>query len=88
MCPQYGDHSDFFGPAALAQVARLNASAVGQWQKTDRLALVMAPGGIADCGKAQNCVEVCPVGVPLVDGLQRLAGSATREMLLGWLLGR
>ncbi|MBN1608846.1 MAG: 4Fe-4S dicluster domain-containing protein [Polyangiaceae bacterium] len=88
VCPQYGEHSDFLGPAALAQVTRLNETAVGQWQKTDRLALVMAPGGIADCGKAQNCVEVCPVGVPVVDGLQRLAGATTREMLLGWLLGR
>jgi succinate dehydrogenase / fumarate reductase iron-sulfur subunit len=88
VCPQYGGHSDFLGPAPLAQVTRLNETAVGQWQKTDRLALVMAPGGIADCGKAQNCVEVCPVGVPVVDGLQRLAGAATREMLFGWLLGR
>jgi succinate dehydrogenase / fumarate reductase, iron-sulfur subunit len=88
VCPQYGEHSDFLGPAALAQVARLNETAVGQWQKTERLALVMAPGGIADCGKAQNCVEVCPVAVPVVDGLQRLAGATTREMLLGWLLGR
>jgi succinate dehydrogenase / fumarate reductase iron-sulfur subunit len=88
VCPQYGEHSDFLGPAALAQVARLNETAVGHWQEADRLALVMAPGGIADCGKAQNCVEVCPVGVPVVDGLQRLAGATTREMLLGWLLGR
>lgn len=86
-CPQYGEHSDYLGPAALAQVARLNETQAGQWQRDDRLALVMAPGGIADCGKAQNCVEVCPVEVPVVDGLQQLARATTREMLLGWLLG-
>jgi succinate dehydrogenase / fumarate reductase, iron-sulfur subunit len=87
-CPQYGDHSDYLGPAPLAQVARLNETAVGRLQQADRLALVMAPGGIADCGKAQNCVEICPVGVPVVDGLQQLARTTTREMLFGWLLGR
>ena len=29
----------------------------------------MGDGGVADCGKAQNCVEVCPKEIPLVDSI-------------------
>ena len=29
----------------------------------------MGEGGVADCGKAQNCVEVCPKEIPLVDSI-------------------
>jgi succinate dehydrogenase / fumarate reductase iron-sulfur subunit len=87
VCPQYGDHTDFLGPAALSEVQRLNETPMGQLQRKDRLALAMTAGGIAECGKALSCVEVCPVGVPLADALQSLARDTTREALFGWLLG-
>jgi succinate dehydrogenase / fumarate reductase iron-sulfur subunit len=85
-CPQYGDHTDFLGPAALSEAQRLNETPIGRLQRKDRLALATMPGGIAECGKALTCVEVCPARVPLVDALQSLARDTTREAL-GWLLG-
>ena len=88
VCPEYGHHSDYLGPAALSQAQRLNETPVGRFTRADRLSMAMAPGGIAECGKALACVEACPVGVPLVDALQSLARETTREMLAGWLLGR
>jgi succinate dehydrogenase / fumarate reductase, iron-sulfur subunit len=86
-CPQYGEHSDFVGAAALGEVYRLNAHPVGALQRGDRLAAVMGPGGVADCGHAENCVEVCPVGIPLLDAIQRVARASSRVLIADWLLG-
>ena len=84
-CPQWSEKRDFVGAAALAQVRRLNSNPVGGLGQRERLERVMGPGGVADCGKAQNCVEVCPMQIPLVDGIQGVAREATKRFLLGWL---
>jgi succinate dehydrogenase / fumarate reductase iron-sulfur subunit len=84
-CPQWSEKRDFVGAAALAQVRRLNLNPVGGLERTERLERVMGPGGVADCGKAQNCVEVCPMQIPLVDGIQGVAREATKRLLFGWL---
>jgi len=47
---------------------------------------VMGEGGVEGCGKAQNCVEVCPKEIPLVDSLAVVGRETTKRMLLGWLL--
>jgi succinate dehydrogenase / fumarate reductase iron-sulfur subunit len=86
-CPQYGPHSDFIGAAALNQVRLCNAHPTGVLQSSRRLEAVMGPGGIAGCGKAQNCVEVCPLGIPLVDSIQQVARATTKRMIFDWLLG-
>jgi succinate dehydrogenase / fumarate reductase iron-sulfur subunit len=86
-CPQYGPHSDFVGAAVISQVRLFNAHPTGALQKSERLEAIMGPGGIADCGKAQNCVEVCPLGIPLVDSIQTVAGETSRRFILSWLLG-
>ena len=86
-CPQYGEHSDFVGAAALNQVRLAATHPAGALQKSERIEAIRAPGGIIDCGKAQNCVEVCPTGIPLVDSIQQLGREATRRMLFDWLLG-
>ena len=46
----------------------------------------MGEGGIADCGEAQNCVEVCPKEIPLVDSIAAMGRATTKHMLFGWLL--
>ncbi len=46
----------------------------------------MEPGGIDGCGKAQNCVEVCPKEIPLVDSIAAVSRQTTKHMLFGWLL--
>lgn len=85
-CPQYGDHSEFLGAAAINQVRVLATHPTGRLQKRVRIQALMGPGGIARCGNAQNCVDVCPAQIPLVDSIQVLARESTRELLFGWLL--
>jgi succinate dehydrogenase / fumarate reductase iron-sulfur subunit len=86
-CPVFGEDADFVGAAALSRVALLDAHPVGALGKPRRLELVMAPGGVADCGKAHNCVEVCPAAVPTVDAIQQVSRDASLRMILGWFLG-
>lgn len=85
-CPQYSDASPFIGPAALNQVRLFNLHPSGAMHKNARLESVMGEGGVADCGKAQNCVEVCPKEIPLVDSIAVVARETTKRMLFGWLL--
>ena len=58
----------------------------GAMHKNERLEAVMGDGGVDDCGKAQNCVEVCPKEIPLVDSIAVVARETTKRMLFGWLL--
>ena len=85
-CPQYGESSDFIGAAALNQVRLMNLHPSGAMHKSERLETVMGEGGVTDCGKAQNCVEVCPKDIPLVDSIAAVARDTTKELLFGWLL--
>ena len=85
-CPQVNAHSSFIGPAALSQVRLFNLHPSGKMHATERLEAVMGEGGVADCGKAQNCVEVCPKEIPLVDSIAVVSRQATKHMLFGWLL--
>jgi succinate dehydrogenase / fumarate reductase iron-sulfur subunit len=85
-CPQFGDHSEFVGAHALHQLSVQNEKANGAHGRSVRLEAAMAPGGIQNCGKAQNCVEVCPVDLPLADSLQSVARQTSRHMIFGWLL--
>jgi succinate dehydrogenase / fumarate reductase iron-sulfur subunit len=85
-CPQFNDSSPFIGPAAINQVRLFNMHPSGAMHKNARLESVMGEGGVADCGKAQNCVEVCPKEIPLVDSIAVVARDTTKRMLFGWLL--
>ena len=85
-CPQINDSSDFIGPAAINQVRLFNLHPSGQMHAAERLEAVMGPGGVQDCGKAQNCVEVCPKEIPLIDSIAVVSRAATKQMLFGWLL--
>jgi len=85
-CPQVNEHSSFIGPAAINQVRLFNLHPSGQMHKIERLETLMGVGGVADCGKAQNCVEVCPKEIPLVDSISAMARETTKHLLFGWLL--
>lgn len=84
-CPQYGEGSTFVGPQAISQVRLFNLHPSGKMHATERLEAVMGEGGVQDCGKAQNCVEVCPKEIPLVDSIAVVSRAATKHMLFGWL---
>ena len=76
VCPQVNDRSDFMGPAVMSQVVLFNSHPTGKLHRGERLAAVMGPGGIQDCGKAQNCVQACPKEIPLTTSLVRLSREA------------
>ena len=81
VCPQYNDHSQFMGAAVMAQVVLFNLHPTGAMNKDDRLAVMMGEGGIADCGNAQNCVEVCPKEIPLTTAIGELGRQTTVKAL-------
>ncbi len=85
-CPQVNATSDFIGPAAINQVRLSTCIPSGKMHAAERLEAVMGDGGVEDCGKAQNCVEVCPKGIPLVDSIASVGRQTTKRMLFGWLL--
>ncbi|HLS66271.1 MAG TPA: succinate dehydrogenase iron-sulfur subunit [Pseudogracilibacillus sp.] len=68
-CPNVNDKSDFFGPAAISQARLFNAHPTGAMNKSERLAGLMEQGGLLGCGNAQNCVQVCPKGIPLTTSI-------------------
>jgi succinate dehydrogenase / fumarate reductase iron-sulfur subunit len=80
-CPQYNAKSDFIGPAPLGQANLFNLHPSGAMNKSDRLHAVMGRGGVADCGKAQNCAKVCPKEIPLTEAIAELGRETTKQLL-------
>lgn len=78
-CPQINSHSNFIGPAAIAQVRLFNANPTGKMKKQERLEPMMADGGVSSCGNAQNCVKVCPKNVPLTDAIAAIGRDVTLQ---------
>ena len=68
-CPNVNSKNDFIGPAALSQARLFNSHPTGDMNKSERLAGLMEDNGLASCGNAQNCVEVCPKGIPLTTSI-------------------
>lgn len=85
ICPKVNEHSDFVGAAIISQVRLFNMHPTGAMHARERLEAVMGPGGIEDCDNAQNCVKVCPKGIPLTESLAEINRQAVKQALLGWL---
>jgi len=83
-CPQFHENSDFIGPAPLGQVDLHNSHPTGKFFRDERLKAIMGPGGVTDCGNAQNCVQVCPKDIPLTDGIARAGRDTTLYMIRSW----
>jgi len=76
-CPQYSIHNHFVGAAVISQARLFNDHPVGQTLLPKRLEVLMGPGGVTDCGKAGNCVEVCPKQIPLLESISVVQRQAT-----------
>ena len=85
-CPQFGPHTDFVGAQVISQVRLFNLHPSGAMNAGERLDAMMTDGGVADCGKSQNCVEVCPKEIPLIDSIASVSRETTKRLLFGWLL--
>ena len=77
-CPQITQGNDFIGAAPISQVRLFNLHPTGAMHADDRLRGLMGPGGIQDCGKAQNCVQVCPKEIPLTTSIAALNRDVTK----------
>lgn len=86
-CPNVNDASPYLGPQAMAQVNYFNLHPTGKMQKNQRMEAVIGEGGIANCGNSQNCVRVCPKGIPLTTALAELNAQANRFALKKWFKG-
>lgn len=84
-CPQYSDKSPFVGPAALGQALLFSMHPVGQTLDTQRHEFLTSEEGLSACGNAQNCVKVCPKGVPLTQAIAQLNRETGVRKIKTWL---
>jgi succinate dehydrogenase / fumarate reductase iron-sulfur subunit len=77
----------FIGAHAISQVVLFNTHPTGRMTADERLEALNAPGGLQDCGNAQNCVAVCPKQIPLTTSIG-MAGRATTVYTLKKWFGR
>ena len=77
----------FMGSHAIAQVELFNSNPIGAMNAGQRLDALTAEGGIQVCGNAQNCVKVCPKGIPLTTAIARAGRAATKHALKKWFDG-
>ncbi len=94
-CPQYNIEPDsdkwetaFVGAHAISQARLFNAHQTGKQLKPARLDALTNPGGIGDCGNAQNCVKVCPKEIPLTESIGTIGKDATFHAIAQWFTGR
>jgi succinate dehydrogenase / fumarate reductase, iron-sulfur subunit len=80
-CPQVTVHNDFIGAAAISQVRLFNMHPSGKMDAEERTRGLMGEGGIQDCGKAQNCVKVCPKEIPLTASIATMNREVTKVMV-------
>jgi succinate dehydrogenase / fumarate reductase, iron-sulfur subunit len=87
ICPKVNEHSQFVGAAIVSQVRLFNMHPTGAMHAAGRLEALMGPGGIEDCDNAQNCVKVCPKGIPLTESLAAVNGQVLVHAVKSWFQG-
>jgi succinate dehydrogenase / fumarate reductase iron-sulfur subunit len=85
ICPRVTEHSNFVGAAIVSQVRLFNLHPTGAMHARARLQALMGEGGIQDCDNAQNCVKVCPKGIPLTESLAEMNRQVLFEAVRGAL---
>lgn len=84
-CPQVNDKTSFVGPAAMGSALLFNLHPVGKTLEHERLEYLASEDGITNCGNAQNCVKVCPKGVPLTHAIAQLNRDTTAYKMRKWM---
>jgi len=88
VCPQITPRSNFIGPAAISQARLFNTHPTGQSNASERLEALMEPGGISECGNAQNCVRACPKEIPLTTSIGEMGRQISLYAIKSLLTGR
>ncbi|MDX2018264.1 MAG: succinate dehydrogenase iron-sulfur subunit [Planctomycetota bacterium] len=93
-CPQFNLEEDpknwdsaFIGPHAISQARLFNEHETGKQLKDERLDVLMGPGGVNDCGNAQNCVKVCPKHIPLTESIAAIGRAVTVHAIAKFFRG-
>jgi len=86
-CPQVNARSEFVGPAILNQVRRFNMHPTGKLNAHERTRALMGEGGVHECGKAQNCVRVCPKEIPLTSSIAVVQRAAIKQAIKDYFSG-
>jgi succinate dehydrogenase / fumarate reductase, iron-sulfur subunit len=81
VCPQYNENTSFVGAAVIAQVKLFNLHPTGKMHKRARLRGLMGTGGVHECGYAQNCVIICPKGIPLTQAISDMGRETFKEAI-------
>ncbi len=81
VCPQVNEKTQFVGAMVLSQARLFNRHPLGKEIKLERLRALMGEGGIEDCGNAQNCLEICPKDIPLVDSIAEVNRDITFNLI-------
>lgn len=84
-CPQVNNKTNFVGAAAIGQAHLFNLHPVGSNLANERLEFLTSEEGITNCGNAQNCVKVCPKGVPLTRSIAELNRDTTVYKIKKWI---
>ena len=79
-CPQITSDNKFIGAAAISQARLFNMNPTGKLNAEERIRGLMQEGGIQDCGKAQNCVQVCPKEIPLTTSIAAMNRAVTKQL--------
>lgn len=87
-CPQFLLDNQLQGAQVWSQVRYFNMHQTGAVEKDNRLEAVTGPGGITDCGNAQNCVKVCPKEIPLTESIADIGRQATIYSLKQFFVGK
>lgn len=71
----------FIGPAVLARLLQFNLISSDESVREKRFSLLTGPGGLEECGHAQNCQSACPSDVPLLTSIALLNREASKRLL-------
>lgn len=77
-------NTGFVGAHAISQAVLFNMNPTGRSLADDRLDALMGPGGVTNCGNAQNCVAVCPKEIPLTTSIAQAGRATTVAMIKRW----
>jgi len=94
-CPQFQREDDpekwdesFVGASTIGQVRYFNAHETGKEHADERLGVLAGPGGLHNCGNAQNCVKVCPKEIPLTEAIGAMGRALTIHSVKKFFTGR
>ncbi len=94
-CPQFTQQPDpkswdsaFLGAHSISQARLFNMHETGKTLAPERLDELAGPGGVSECGNAQNCVKVCPKEIPLTESIAAAGRAVTVHSIKKFFTGR